>query len=240
MEEKLYSKKVGSNDFQASNMNLEYTPEMIDDLKNFNVEKERDINVDKEQVIENIAWDIFVTKLGLRFTRELTPEEKKNFTDKPTFDYYREQAIKHYEKKQKALNNKKYPIIDVPASGKSTWMGDAYTLCFVYSKYNGNFVLRGYMKEVEAFLKKNHTHYFYNLSLWSNGFSRDIWGFWKDGFFIHKPDKKYSKYSGANYKWSVGRYTDSYLSDGENQIRKEKRLQFKRLPKRWIPEFDNL
>ena len=30
----------------------------------------------------------------------------------------------------------------------------------------------------------NYTHYFCNKSLWSNGFNRDIWSFWKDSVGI--------------------------------------------------------
>ena len=36
----------------------------------------------------------------------------------------------------------------VESSGVKGWYGGAYTLVFVYSEH-GNFVLKGYMKEVE-------------------------------------------------------------------------------------------
>jgi len=199
-------------------------------------------NKNKEEEIEKIAWKLFQDKLQLRFKRELSPEEKKEITSKPTYDYYRKEATNIYEKKIrkaiKAQNNKKYPIIDVPASGKSGWMGGAYTLCFVYSKYNGNFVLRGYMREVEEYLKKNYTHYFYNLSLWYNGDNRDIWGFWKKDIHISQPDGYFSKHTKPQNKYWVGRFTSCNLSEAENENREEERLKFKRLPKKWIPEFD--
>jgi len=194
--------------------------------------------LEKQNAIENIAWQIFLNHLRVSFKRELTPEEKKQITDKPEFEYYREKAVKIYEKKQKALLNKKYPIIDVPASGKSNWSGGAFTLCFVYSKYDGNFVLRGYLKEVKDYLIKHHTHYFCNYSLWSNGFNRDIWEFWKDNVYIFRPDRHHSKYHKPEYKFKIGQCVDSYLSDDENKLRKEQRILLKRLPKRWIPEFD--
>ncbi|MDA3779483.1 MAG: hypothetical protein PF487_04555 [Bacteroidales bacterium] len=104
MENKLYSKKIDSNNFQASNMKLEYSPKMIEDLKNFNMEKERGTtitNVEREQAIEKIAWNIFKRKLGVKFKRELTSEEKKKITDIPDYEYYREQAVKHYEKNKR-------------------------------------------------------------------------------------------------------------------------------------------
>jgi hypothetical protein len=139
-----------------------------------------------------------------------------------------------YEKKLQALGNKKYPVIEVPASGKTGRMGGAYCLCFVYSKYDGNFVLKGYIKEVEEYLKTNYTHYICNKSLWYKGFNRDIWDFWKESIFIHHPsvrDRKKGK------KIEVRPFLHS-CEDKEE--RKEKTLYFKRLPKRWIPEFDQL
>lgn len=205
------------------------------------MEKERGItivNVEREAAIEDIAWKLFVNKLGLRFKKELSPEEKKRITDVPEFEYYREQAVKYYEKKQQALLNKKYPVIEVPASGKSTWMGGAYVLCFVYSKYNSNFVLKGYYNEVMEYLKKNYTHYFYHISFWHQGFSRGHWDFWKESVGIFHPsfnDKRKGK------KIMVRPYGGSWRNDNiSDEEMKEKTFEFKRLPKRWIPEFDKL
>lgn len=192
--------------------------------------------MEKKQEIEKIAWQEFQNRLGLSFIRELTPDEKKRITDKPEFDYYREVATKIYEKKQKALLNKKYPVIDIPADGKSGMAGGAYCLCFVYSKYKGNIVLRGYMREVEEYLKKNYTHYFCNFSLWHRGRNRDIWKFWKKGVTIYKPDRS-SKYL-KREKWEVKKYDSNLIKIGEYSVEKE--FKFKRLPKRWIPEFDKL
>ena len=188
----------------------------------------------KKQEIEDIAWQVFQRKLGLRFKRELTPEEKLGITDTPEYQYYREEAQKIWEKKQRALQNKKYPVIEIPSDGKRGWRGGAYCLCFVYSKYDGNFVLKGYYREVEAYLKKNYTHYFYNLSLWSEGFSRDIWHFWKKDVGIFRPvlrNKKKGKKIQVRPYWREG--------IDEKQF-EELTFSFKRLPKRWIPEFDKL
>lgn len=207
------------------------------------MEKERGIIITNVDEIENIAWQLFQSKLGLTFKSSFTLDDRKKITDKPEYEYYREEATKIYDKrlvkKQKAFLNKKYPVIDVPASGKSRWLGGAYTLCFVYSKYKGNFVLKGYMKEVEDYLKKNYTHYFCNFSLWSNGFNRDIWRFWKDGIYIFEPERhRRTRIIPNNQKYRVREYSCSYESDEENKKRKENTLYFKRLPKKWIPEFD--
>lgn len=190
----------------------------------------------KMEEIEKIAWQEFQNILGISFKRELTLEEKKQITDQPEFDYYRELATKIYEKKQKALLNKKYPIIDIPADGKSGMMGGAYCLCFVYSKYKGNVVLRGYMREVENYLKENYTHYFCNFSLWYRGRNRDIWKFWKKDISIYEPMRT-SKYFKRG-KWKVKKYDSDSIKSGEYSVEKE--FKFKRLPKRWIPEFDKL
>jgi hypothetical protein len=202
-------------------------------------------NIAKERTeeIEKLAWQVFQDRLGLSFKRELTEDEKKKITEVPDYQEYRDAATKLYEerlrKKEKAINNKKYPIIDVPASGKSSWYGGAFTLCFVYSKYNGNFVLRGYSKEVEEYLKKNYTHYFYNMSLWYHGENRDIWHFWKDGVGIHTPHRKSRIFKGKDrWKFQVRPYTN-WFDEEAKKVADEKTLWFKRMPKRWIPEFDS-
>ncbi len=205
------------------------------------MEKERGIiivNVEREQEIEKIAWQVFQNTLKLKFRNELTLEQKKKITDTPEYEYYREKAIEIYEKKQRALLNKKYPVIDIPASGKSGMCGGAFTLCFVYSKYKGNFVLRGYMREVEEYLEKNYTHYFCNFSLWHNGQNRDIWKFWKESIGIFDPTPRERK---KGKKIMVRPYGGSWLRNAPNKDEiKEKTFNFKRLPKRWIPEFDKL
>ena len=222
-----------------SKSNVVYT---IDETKHL---KEIENNYHKTE-IDNLAWQIFQDKLGISFKRPLTDDEKKSITDKKDYQRYRDEATRLYmkrqAKKEKAALNKKYPIIDVPASGKSEWMGGAYTLCFVYSKHKGNFVLRGYMREVEEYLKKNYTHYFYNLSLWYHGNNRNIWNFWKDNIVIHEPRKDSKIFKGKDkWKYQVRPYVDwsERTKEKDNEI-DEKTLWFKRMPKRWIPEFNNL
>jgi len=191
---------------------------------------------DKKQMIEDIAWRVFLNNTGLSFKRELTAEEKKSITEVDSYEYYREQAEKIYEKKQHALQNKKYPVIDVPANGEQSWVGGAYCLCFVYSKYKGNFVLKGYVKEVEEYLKKNYTHYFCNKSLWFHGFNRDIWDFWKEdvGIFHSSIREKKRK----KKKIEVRPFSAWFEDDVTTQEKDKMALKFRRMPKRWIPEFD--
>ena len=190
----------------------------------------------RKQKIEDLAWNIFQNKLGISFKRELTPEEKSKVTGDKSYEYYRDIAKKVFEKRERAaIKNKKYPIIDVPASGKPEWSGGAYCLCFVYSKYKGNFVLRGYMREVEEYLNKNYTHYFCNFSLWHCAQNRDIWKFWKGKYYISHPSRKEKK---KGKKIVLRPY--NFDSDFSEEELKERTFEFKRLPKRWIPEFDAL
>ena len=125
-----------------------------------------------------------------------------------------------------------FPIIDVPASGNANWWEGAYTLCFVYSKHNGNFILRGWRGEVMEYLKKNYTHYFYYVSMWHNGISRGHWGFWKKSVSVFRPSKPFKE-----WKYRVVKYV------GKGSIfdnKKEMEFSFKRMPKRWIKKFDKL
>ena len=191
----------------------------------------------KKHEIEKIAWEVFQQKTGLRFKTELTPGQKLSITSVEDYQYYRDEAVKICEKKLRALDNKKYPEIIVPASGPGDWGEGAYCLCFVYSKYKGNFVLKGYYREVKEYLKKNYTHYFYNMSLWNKGFSRDIWGFWKKDIGIFEASIRERK---KGKKTQVRPYSSSYEKRYTDEEIKEKTFYFKRLPKRWIPEFDGL
>jgi len=191
-----------------------------------------------EEKIEDIAWEVFQQKTGLRFKKELTPEQKLSITSVEDYQYYRDEAAKIYEKRLRSLdNNKKYPVIEVPAAGKSCWSEGAYCLCFVYSKYKGNFVLKGYYREVKEYLKKNYTHYFYNMSLWHKGFNRNIWHFWKKDIGIFDVSIRERK---RGKKTQVRPYSCSYENKFTEEEIKSKTFYFKRLPKRWIPEFDKL
>lgn len=139
-------------------------------------------------------------------------------------------------------NLKKWPEEIVTPSGKSTWMGGAYTLAFVCSN-KGNFVLKGYMKEVEEHLKKMRDKeglkYYVNYTLWHSGKHRSILDFYKENVGISAPRKSLSEKSRWTKKsrcYHLYQYTSPY--SGEKRDRKE--LYFKRLPKRWVPEFDTL
>ena len=193
----------------------------------------------KEQFIEKTARQMFKTKLNITFKNELSDDQKKQITDVPEYQQYRDTAEKLWEKKQRALLNKKYPVIVVAADGQSGMWGGAYTLAFVYSKHKGNVVVKGYMREVEEYIKKNFTHYFVNYSLWRRGMHRDIWEFWKSGVGISTPSRYRKRTPKDELRFQVYPRSDSFKYDeGVERKRKAETLYFKRMPKRWIPEFD--
>lgn len=233
---------------EKKKLKLNYTPEMIMDIKNvkgFDYKK-HDAEVAetiKKVVLEDLAWKLWQNDFKSFFNTNKLPVELTNkehflkiFKTKLQVKYF-DRAEKIYQKRLKAAQNKKYPVIEISPDGENGMMGGAYCLCFVYSKYKGNVLLKGYMREVEKYLKKNFTHYFCNFSLWYNGHNRDIWRFWKDmSVTIYEPDK--SSRIRKREKFEVVKYdrNKDYNDNGYELAR----FKFKRLPKRWIPEFDKL
>jgi hypothetical protein len=139
------------------------------------------------------------------------------------------------EFKESTPPTKVYPIIQVPSSGKRGWMGGARSLFFIYSRDKGNFILEGYNKEVEDFLKKNFTHYFYRYTYWFCGEHRGGWKFWRESIGIFEPSK-----ARKEWKFIIRPYSTVYGKQVSEQQMKELTFHFKRLPKRWIPEFNKL
>jgi len=202
---------------------------------------------ERETEIRELAIKIFQRTLDFTFKADADPAVIDELVASEPFQYYIEQATKQYDKRTKALAvNKNYPVIEIKADGKSGMMGGAYCLCFVYSKHKGNFVLKGYMREVEEYLKKNYTHYFCNFSLWYMGTHRDIWHFWKKSIGVHTPCKYKKGVKKNDLMFNVRPYSDWSWNVSKKEYKKqqkeadEKELRFKRMPKRWIPEFDNI
>jgi len=221
---------------------IEHTARTID------AEIIKEVMNERQKEIQELALKIFQRRLDFTFKPDAKQEDIQTLMDSEPFQYYLQEAEKQYDKRQAALEvNKTYPVVEVPADGKSGMMGGAYCLAFVYSKHKGNVVIKGYMREVEEYIKKNFkSHYFVNFSLWYMGSHRDIWKFWKSGIGIHEPTRstKRGKIKPKDRKFNVRPYVDwVYDSEEEREKRwkeaEEKALYFKRMPKRWIPEFDN-
>lgn len=122
---------------------------------------------------------------------------------------------------------KEYPVIEVQSDGGRGWYEGARCMFFVYSKHSGNFIVKGYRREVEEYLKKNYTHYFYYVSMWYKGCSRGHWKFWKNDVSIFEPSRVTK-----TFKYKVVKYGKGYPQKRVLEV------DLKRLPKRWIPEFD--
>lgn len=199
-----------------------------------------------EERIEDLAWGLFNKRMNLSWKRPLTPKERQSVIDADPEHYqkYRDEAIKIFAKRERALDNKQYPEVVIPPDGKSGMYGGAYTICFVYSKYKGNVVVKGYRREVKKYVEETFkTHYFCNYSLWHLGENRDIWEFWKNDVHISQPHRTSKAFKGKDrWKFKVYVYADLYYRHDETEEKKKEReskiLWFKRMPKRWIPEFD--
>jgi len=206
-------------------------------------------DVGRQLAIRELALKIFQRRLNFVFKPDADPAHIDELVKSEPFQEYLQEAEKQYEKRQKSLDvNKNYPVIEVPADGKSGMMGGAYTLAFVYSKKKGNVVVKGYRREVEAYIKENFTQYFVNYSLWYLGSHRDIWEFWKPSINIFEPTRssKRRKIEKKDRMFSVRPKTDWSWDVSDEEYKKqqkeadERTLYFRRMPKRWIPEFDNL
>lgn len=135
--------------------------------------------------------------------------------------------------------NKILPTTVLPPDGKRGWSYGAYTLAFVYSS-KGNFVLKGYYREVKQrlnALSQEGTKWFVNLTLWHRSYGhRSIWDFWKDDVTIMEPSKSRSSKRWEG-KWRVLKHKNR---SGYGEMVELEKMEFKRMPKKWIPEFDKL
>jgi hypothetical protein len=156
------------------------------------------------------------------------------FMDKKSDGVTLDDVVALYEdiekKKQERISNKKHwPEIYVPNVTEKCWSLGAYTLCFVYSN-KGNFVLKGWIGDIDKYFKylKNKGYkFFYYKSMYHYGIERGYWSFHNDDVYIHEPTLKNSK-TFEKYHFVV-----------KNSLTKKK-FKFKRLPNKWIPEFDQL
>lgn len=134
------------------------------------------------------------------------------------------------EKKLRLSKKKHLPEILVPNITKKEWCNGAFTICFVYSN-KGNFVLKGWYGDIKEYLRDLNLKgykYFYYQSFYQYGIERGGWQFYKKDVIICEPTLDKSLKVFEPYHFIV-----------KNTITKKK-FKFKRLPKKWIPEFDEL
>jgi len=130
---------------------------------------------------------------------------------------------------------REFPIIEVPPSGKSGMMGGAWCLVWVYSN-KGNFLLKGYMKECEDYIKMKGWKCWAIFNLYCG---KNIRNGWKGGyrtiietfmcnFKIHSPSV--NDYSGKK-KSKDWKFIVYKKENWKNNI------LIKRLPQRFV-DFD--
>ncbi|MDA3856428.1 MAG: hypothetical protein PF569_09285 [Candidatus Woesearchaeota archaeon] len=123
---------------------------------------------------------------------------------------------------------KKLPEITAPKLSKKGWAKGAYCLCFVYSN-KGNFIVKGYVGDVDILLKEYKSKeykFFFNKTFWHSGIHRGYWSFYnrdsEKGCTITAPDIRSKK-----YHFNVTNFDNIDM-------------KFKRMPNKWIKEFDNI
>lgn len=122
----------------------------------------------------------------------------------------------------------KLTVINIPAQGKNEWWGGAFTLTFVYAPH-GNFLLKGYKREVDEYIETHFTRHFSRSVLYRHGAFRTILRFSDEcQLYVEEPSFRRRDYS-PRYK-VIPR---SYHANKDAIM-----LKFKRFPTRWIPEFD--
>jgi len=116
--------------------------------------------------------------------------------------------------------------IIVPKVSKPCWENGVFTIAFVYSN-QGNFVLKRYIGDVEAYLDKCNIKYFAKFNFYPNlSGNRGYWRCSNPDIWISSPSFKpkiKSAYSSPYHFKIVNSHT-------------KKEFNLKRMPNRYIPE----
>lgn len=130
-----------------------------------------------------------------------------------------------------------YKEINLEPAGKKlfdSYADKAFSVTFVYSN-RGNFLIRGFWGETRYFLAelvKQGFKFYYQYSFYNGGAARFTHTkFYTDRVWIFEPAKRTSLRGEHRNKFEFYKRVNN-----ENK----KVLALKRLPKRWIPEFDTL
>lgn len=124
-----------------------------------------------------------------------------------------------------------------PFSQTKQW-ANPYCHAFVYAR-KGNFLVKGMLNEVEDYISHNLADALVNFTLFKDGQTR---GYWK---FINA-EQKISLKIGSGIVRVTPRLVEENSSNNKGytvylrSFSETKELHFKRLPHKWIPEFDLL
>jgi hypothetical protein len=100
--------------------------------------------------------------------------------------------------------NNRMPVIVLsgferrPRTGPYSRGTQAFAIAFVYSS-KGNFVVKGMYQEVENYIKQHYPRSIYNLTLWADGKSRNIWYSNSRVYVSHREIKGHLKYEISVY-----------------------------------------
>lgn len=112
---------------------------------------------------------------------------------------------------------------------------DPYVHAFVVSKFDGNYVVKGFRQEVNNYLATK-THWMAQKVSYFSKFGRtwhiSRWVFWNSNWAVFEP----SKSTGGKFIIIPKKNKYAWLDD-ESDV---KTYRFKRLPNRWIPLYDKL
>ena len=127
------------------------------------------------------------------------------------------------------MKEKELKVIEVPSDGKRGVAFGGWGLHFMYTKHHGNFILKGYHREVMEYIReKGITHWICNVVLYKHGKVRyNEWEFWKKRVYINKRVRARGKACGF------------YMRKLNESYERIKTIEFRRIPHRWIPEFDS-
>jgi hypothetical protein len=116
-----------------------------------------------------------------------------------------------------------------------------YALAFVYSRDNGNVIIKGEQKLVLEEIEKNFTPAVVNLQRYKQGRTPAWWmvstsnGY--NNIYIAEPHKPRKDLSGITKRSNKFIFTCYYKKHEKTET---KTLSLRRIPKRWIPEYNKL
>ena len=122
----------------------------------------------------------------------------------------------------------KFPEIVLPNKGIKGH--NPYTFAFVYAE-KGNILVKGYLQEVQEYLKNFNQKYFVNYTFYRGGVHRGYWKFYKKEVVIFEPET--GRFGLKNRK----KFEIRGYSNFEN-YEKVPVINLKRMPHKWIPEFN--
>ena len=128
-----------------------------------------------------------------------------------------------------------------------------FAIYFVYAP-EGNFVLKGRSGACEKYIAKHFSKCLYNYTYWHNGESRGGWRFNCKGMYVDTPSERQRQiirneaeengnswtYKLYNLRPRIAKYeVFAYFRDANRELHR-KGFEFRRMPRKWIPEFDML